>query len=136
MLNSQIQSIYLEQFIPNESPETVWNKFINSKEFQSLFDELQFDADMSKEIIWKELFFLKQEGNFVVESIREYMHILFRLQIKNNVSSLLFTLDSQNDGVLLRIDHRGFKGKGFIYRIFLHRWKKLLKYLAPPKQKK
>ncbi len=135
MQKQESLNIYLEQFIANERKEEVWGKFINSKEFHSLFVEntTKFSQGMTGGLIWRKFLVLKVLGDFEVESYKKDMHLLLKISSKDFSSLLLITTEENSEGVLLRLDHRSFfgKNKDLFQTLFEKRWKKLLKSFEP-----
>ena len=128
------KNIYLEQTLLNEDKKSVWNRFINAKEFQSLFSEekKEFKQGDTGLLTWKKLLFFKISATYEIESYQECMNLLMKISSPKCSSSLLITIEENRDGVLLRMDHRSFFGpKKVQYRAsFLRRWEKLFKNLS------
>ncbi len=133
----ETQNLYFEQFIPDQTPQAVWDTIINSKEFSSLFTEdvKQFYPDMSGNLNWRRFLFFKVPGKYAVESYKENMHLLMSINAPEFSSVFLLTTEEQDGGVMLRIDHRSFYGanKSHYRFLFSNRWKKLTSSLAPKK---
>lgn len=128
------KNIYLEQTFLNEDNKSVWNRFINAKEFQSLFPEKkkEFKQGDTGLLTWTKLLFFKVSATYEIESYQESMNLLMKISSPKCSSSLLITMEENRDGVLLRMDHRSFFGpKKIQYRSsFLRRWEKLFKNLS------
>ncbi len=134
-----ILNIYLEQFAPEKSKEEVWDKFINSEEFQSLFVEktTKFTQGSAGALMWRKFIFFNVVGEYEVESFNDNTHLLLKISSGTFSSLLLLTAEENNGGVLLRLDHRSFFGqnKEIYKKMFARRWSKLLKSFESPKQK-
>ncbi|MGL5956400.1 MAG: hypothetical protein ACRC0X_07365 [Brevinema sp.] len=126
-------NIYLEQCIPNASPQDIWYHVIHSKEFQSFFVEETFDFQQKNNgaLLWRKFMFFNVLGHYEVESYQENKHLLLKILSNNFSSLLLITIEETRDGILLRIDHRSFYGehKNHFRQLFTKRWEKMLKNL-------
>ena len=128
------ENIYLEQTLLNEEKKSVWNRFINAKEFQSLFTEekKEFKQGDTGLLNWTRFLFFKVSATYEDESYQECMNLLIKISSPKCSSLLLITMEENRDGVLLRMDHRSFFGPQKIQcrTSFLKRWEKLLKNLS------
>ncbi len=128
------ENIYLEQTFLNEDKKSVWNRFINAKEFQSLFskENKEFKQGNTGLLTWTKLLFFKMSAAYEIESYQECMNLLMKISSPKCSSLLLITMEENRDGILLRMDHRSFFGPQKIqYRVsFLKRWEKLFKNLS------
>lgn len=135
MSNQECLNIYIEQIVPEKSIEEVWKILLHSKEFSSLFINglpEEFHQGITGELSWKKYLVIKVLGEYEVESYQKNMHLLLKIFSKGFNSTFLLTTEENGDGVLVRIDHRGFHGENSLnyQKSFLRLWKKLQKTIS------
>lgn len=134
MINNSTQNIYLEILISHLSKAEIWQKILDSSEFKNLFteDELHFYENSEGAIHWRRLLLWKVSGHYHIVSYQENMNLLMDITAASFSSTLLFTLEENEHGVLFRIDHRSFIGeyKAIYHGFFLKRWKSLIQHFV------
>jgi len=132
MINDPTPNIYFEILISNLSKSEIWQKILKSNEFHNLFINTDMDTDFKEnnrgKLLWRRLLFWKVTGQYHILSYQENMNFLIDITSLCFSSTLLFTLQDNEEGILLRIDHRSFIGKykNIYYNSFFKRWRSLI----------
>lgn len=133
MVSQNSVNIYIEQLVSEKNISQVWETILNSKGFSSLFIEapIEFKEGLQGELVWKKHLFFKVSGKYEVESYKENMNLLLKITANQFSSVFLLTTEENNEGILVRIDHRSFYGKNSQYfkKIFFRRWKGIQRLL-------
>ncbi|MGL5720814.1 MAG: hypothetical protein ACRCY4_00215 [Brevinema sp.] len=134
-------SIYQEFIFPVLPYKTMFELLESNTAWRELFaskgHELpDFSQKLEGIISWRRFHFFTETGQYSVVSYKENQHILMDIITKNMRSTLLITVESKNDTLVLRLDHRSFVGaKANSYlRYFTKYWKKMFSLYASEKK--
>lgn len=134
-------SIYQEFTFPALPYQTMFELLERNVAWHELFASKGLDLpDFSKApegaISWRRFYFFTENGQYRIVSFKENQHILMDIITKNMRSTLLITIESKNDTLVLRLDHRSFVGeKSLSYlRYFTKYWKKMFSLYASEKK--